>query len=88
MHENPDVESHLEEDESETFVPITLNEQFAIEMKEKGINALAIPIGTLELEREEYYNNDYDNSPRLITNKGCVKIQNSDVEIIQLIQLN
>jgi hypothetical protein len=88
MQEHPDAELDLEDEELDTFVPVTINERFANEMREKGINARAIPTGTLELEREEYYNNDYGNSPRLITNKGCVKIENSEVELVQLIQLN
>lgn len=88
MQEHPDADLDHEEEESDIFVPVTLNEQFANEMRENGINAQAVPIGTLEFEREVYYNNDYDNSPRLITNKGCVKIENSEVEFVQLIQRN
>jgi hypothetical protein len=46
----------------------------------------AVPIGTLGLEREEYYNNDIGSNPRFITNRGCIRIKNKGVSMIQIIQ--
>jgi hypothetical protein len=50
------------------------------------MNVEAVPIGTLSLEREEYYNNDLGSNPRFITNRGCIRIKDKEVSMIQIIQ--
>jgi len=40
------------------------------------------------LEREDYYNNDIGSNPRLITNRGCIKIKEKEITMIQIIQRN
>jgi hypothetical protein len=42
----------------------------------------------LNLEFEEYYNNDIGSTPRIITNRGCIKIKNKEISMIQIIQRN
>jgi len=38
------------------------------------------------LEREEYYNNDISSNPRFTTNRGCIKIKDKEISMIQIIQ--
>ena len=52
-----------------------LGEVFAFEIQKAGIYAVAVPIGSLQLEKEEYYNNDSRRTPRIVTNKGCIKLK-------------
>ena len=73
-------------EESETTKIVNLNEIFASQMNKKGLTVEAIPIGTLNLEREEYYNNDIGSNPRFITNRGCIKIKDKEISMIQVIQ--
>lgn len=79
---------HEEEEESDTFKKLDINEIFASQMVANGLAAEAIPLGSLELEREEYYNNDIGSSPRLITNRGCIRVKDKEISIIQIIQKN
>jgi hypothetical protein len=79
---------HEDEDESETIKISSLNEIFASQMKKNGLTVETVPIGSLNLEYEEYYNNDIGSNPRLITNRGCIKIKNKEISMIQIIQRN
>jgi hypothetical protein len=79
---------HEDEEEPETTKNSTLNEIFASEIQKSGIAAVPIPIGTLELEREDYYNNDIGSNPRFITNRGCIRLEDKEISMIQIIQLN
>jgi hypothetical protein len=78
--------SHEDSEESEAFRIENLNEIFASQMNKKGLTVEAVPIGTLNLEREEYYNNDIGSNPRFITNRGCIKIRDKEINMIQIIQ--
>jgi hypothetical protein len=79
---------HEDEDESETIKISSLNEIFASQMNKNGLTVETVPIGSLNLEYEEYYNNDIGSNPRLITNRGCIKIKNKEISMIQIIQRN
>ena len=80
-------ESH-DDAETETVKLIKLNQVFAIEIQKAGINAEAVPIGSLQLEKEEYYNSDLGRRPRIVTNKGCIKLKSSEIDLVQIIQRN
>ncbi len=84
-HKADTVNSH-EDSEPDTTKTENLNETFASQMTKTGIDVEAVPIGTLGLEREEYYNNDIGSNPRFITNRGCIRIKNKEVSLIQIIQ--
>jgi hypothetical protein len=79
---------HEDEDESETIKISSLNEIFASQMNKNGLTVETVPIGSLNLEYEEYYNSDIGSNPRLITNRGCIKIKNKEISMIQIIQRN
>ena len=76
------------EDDSETIKISSLNEIFASQMKNSGLTVEAVPLGSLNLESEDYYNNDIGSNPRLITNRGCIKIKDKEITMIQIIQRN
>ena len=80
--------NHEDEEESETIKISSLNEIFATQMIKSGLAVETVPIGTLNLEREDYYNNDIGPNPRFITNRGCIKVKDKEVSIIQIIQRN
>ena len=85
-HKTDISKSHEDSEESDTIRTENLNETFASEMNKTGIDVEAVPIGTLGLESEDYYNNDIGSNPRFITNRGCIKIKNKEVSMIQIIQ--
>lgn len=84
-HTTDNSSSH-EVEEPETIKIENLNESFASKMSLIGMNVEAVPIGKLSLEREEYYNNDLGSNPRFITNRGCIRIKDKEVSMIQIIQ--
>ncbi|HEY9398481.1 MAG TPA: hypothetical protein VIP29_01145 [Nitrososphaeraceae archaeon] len=82
------VNIHEDKDESETIKISSLNDIFAAQMKKNGLTVETAPIGSLKLEYEDYYNNDIGSNPRLITNRGCIKIKDKEISMIQIIQRN
>ena len=83
------LEAHAtSEDELEIIKFMRLNEIFALELTKNGIDAEPLPVGSLRLEREEYYNNDFGSIPFVVTNKGCIKIKGKKIDLIQIIQRN
>jgi hypothetical protein len=80
-------DSH-EDGETETVKMMKLNQVFSIEFQKSGINAEAVPIGSLQLEKEEYYNSDLGRRPRIVTNKGCIKLKSCAIDLVQIIQRN
>ena len=77
-----------DENDSESITISSLNEIFASQMNKRGVTVETVPIGSLNLEFEEYYNNDIGSTPRIITNRGCIKIKNKEISMIQIIQRN
>ncbi|HEX2304801.1 MAG TPA: hypothetical protein VHH33_00790 [Nitrososphaeraceae archaeon] len=88
VHAAGSVNIHEDEDESETIRISSLNDTFASQMKKNGLIVETVPIGSLKLEHEDYYNNDIGSNPRLITNRGCIKINDKEINMIQIIQRN
>lgn len=85
-HKADPSNSHEGSEEPDTIKTENLNETFASQMISTGIDVEPVPIGTLGLESEEYYNNDIGSNPIFITNRGCIKIKNKEVSMIQIIQ--
>jgi len=77
-----------DENDSESIKISSLNEIFASQMNKRGLTVETVPIGSLNLEFEEYYNNDIGSTPRIITNRGCIKIKKKEISMIQIIQRN
>ena len=44
------------------------------------------PIGTDDVEKGDYYSRYFAQTPRMMTNKGCLDIKNSNIDVIQIIQ--
>jgi hypothetical protein len=71
---------------------IGLNERMAQEISQNGIECKAITdIGSLEIERKPYYSYLFPLSPRIVTNRGCIKLElngTRNIDFIQIIQKN
>ncbi len=81
-------DNHLEEVEPETMKTLSLNELFAAQMNQNGLSVETVPLGSLSLETQEYYHNDIGSNPRLVSNRGCIKIKDKEISMIQIIQRN
>jgi len=76
----------MEDSEKDTFVPKNKNEQFCEILQHIGIKAEALKIDTDDSEKGDYYSRELSNTPAMVTNHGCIKIENSNIDVVQIIQ--
>lgn len=71
---------------------MNLNETLAKEMSQNGVGCKAIiDRDSLPIEKGPYYSHLFPMSPRIITNRGCIKLEANgtrNIDIIQIIQKN
>ena len=83
----PSSEIILKEEET-----IKLIERFAQESFQNGIECNTITdIGSLPIEKKSYYSHLFPMSPRIITNRGCIKFEGNgrrNIDFIQILQKN
>lgn len=76
----------MHDTEEETFVPKTMPEKFCELLEKIGIQAQAKEIATDAVEKGDYYGRLFSNTPYIVTNKGCVEIKSSNIDVVQIIQ--
>jgi hypothetical protein len=83
----PSAEIILHDEEA-----ISLNERMAQQIYKNGIQCKAITdIGSLEIERKPYYSYLFPLSTRIVTNRGCIRLDGNgtrNIDLIQIIQKN
>ena len=84
----PSSEVILREEES-----ISITERLAREIIQNGIKCEAVTaIGSLGIETKPPYSFLFPRSPRIVTNRGCIRItqdnERSNIDLIQIIQKN
>jgi hypothetical protein len=72
---------------------MNLNEILAKEISQNGIKCKAITdIGSLPIEKKSYYSHLFPMSPRIVTNRGCIRLEGNgtrrNIDFIQIIQKN
>ena len=72
--------------ESDTFVLQTWPDKFSDMLKEIGVDSISKEIGTDDVEKDDYYSRYFTQTPRMITNRGCLDVKNSNIDVIQIIQ--
>ena len=76
----------MHDSEPDTIVLKTEPQKFCDKLSEIGIEAKSKEIGTDEVEIGEYYSRYFSQTPRMVTNKGCLEIKNSNIDVVQIIQ--
>ena len=76
----------MHDTESDTFVYQTWPEKFAVMLKEIGVDSESKEIGTDDVENGDYYSRYFAHTPRMITNKGCLDVKGSNIDVVQIIQ--
>ncbi|MGI0035597.1 MAG: hypothetical protein ACRD98_07005, partial [Nitrososphaera sp.] len=82
---------HADENEYGEIEPVvtkltTLNQNFADEMKKAGEQCEAIELGSHPIEQKPYYSYLFPMTPRLLTNRGLVRVTGRNIEFIQVLQ--
>ena len=69
---------------------VSLNERIAHEIAKTGISCNAVTdIRSLEIEKKQYYSYLFAMSPRIVTNRGCIRFDGTstgNIDFIQIIQ--
>ena len=76
----------MHDSEPDTFVLKSQPEKYCDKLSEIGVDANSKEIGTDEVEIGEYYSRCFSQTPRMITNKGCLEVKNSNIDVVQIIQ--
>ncbi len=72
--------------EPDTFVYQTWPEKFSDMLKEIGVDSKSKEIGSDDIEKGDYYGRYFSQTPRMVTNRGCLDVNNSNIDVIQIIQ--
>ena len=76
----------MHDSEQDTFVQKNKTEQLCDLLETIGIEAKTKEIGTDDVEKGDYYSKNFTHSPIMVTNHGCIKIKNTNIDVVQIIQ--
>ncbi|MDH3677520.1 MAG: hypothetical protein OEQ12_04380 [Nitrosopumilus sp.] len=76
----------MHDTEPDSFPFKTWPEKFSDMLSEIGVDSEAKDIATVDLESGDYYSRYFSQTPRMVTNKGCVEVKNTNIDVIQIIQ--
>jgi hypothetical protein len=71
-----------------TVKKMSAHERLAKEIKQSKIECEALSLGSHPIEASEYPSQLFSMSPRLLTNKGLVKIKGKNIDYVQILQMN
>ena len=76
----------MHDSEPETFVIKSEPEKFSDMLKEIAITSTPKEIATDDVEHDDYYSRVYSQTTRMVTNKGCLDVSGTNIDVIQIIQ--
>ena len=76
----------MHDKESETFVIQSMPEKFSDMLKEIAISSTPKAIATDDVENDDYYSRAFSQTTRMVTNKGCLDVTGTNIDVIQIIQ--
>ena len=76
----------MHDSEPDTFTQISKREEFRALLEKIGVQAEIKQIDSDEIEKGDYYSKQFTHSPAMVTNHGCVKLKNSNIDIVHIIQ--
>jgi len=76
----------MHDDEPDTFVIKSEPEKFSEMLNEIAIDSTPKEIATDDVENDDYYSRVFSQSTRMVTNKGCLDVTGTNIDVIQIIQ--
>ena len=76
----------MHDSETETFVIKSEPEKFSDMLKEIAIDSTPKKIATDDVEHDDYYSRVFSQTTRMVTNKGCLDVNGTNIDVIQIIQ--
>ena len=78
---------NMHDTETDTFVLETWPQKISHMLGEIGVDAEPKEVGSTNIEKsKDYYGRNFSQTPRMVTNRGCVELKNSNIDAIQIIQ--
>ena len=77
----------MHDSEPDTLILKTYPQRLAEILSEIGIDSNTVDIGTDDVEKEgDYFSRCFSQTPRMVTNKGCLELKKSNIDVVQIIQ--
>lgn len=76
----------MHDTELDTFEPQSVAQAYSALLAGIGVSSSAKESGTDEVEQGDYYSRYFASSPRMITNRGCIDVSDTNVDVIHIIQ--
>lgn len=76
----------MHDSEPDTIVLKTYPQLFSEFLTKIGIDSTPKEIGDDEIEKGDYYSRCFSQTPRMVTNKGCLELKKCNIDVVQIIQ--
>jgi len=77
----------MHDSEPDTIIIKTYPQRLGEKLSEFKIDSNPVDIGTDDVEKSgDYYSRCFSQTPRMVTNKGCLKLKKSNIDVVQIIQ--
>lgn len=76
----------MHDSEPDTIILKTYPQKLSDMLSQIGVDSTPKDIATDEVEKGDYYGRYFAQTPRMVTNKGCLTIKGKNIDVIQIIQ--
>jgi hypothetical protein len=76
----------MHDSEPDTIILKSYPQKLSEMLSQIGVDSTPKDIGTDEVEKGDYYGRYYAQTPRMVTNKGCLTVKDKNIDVIQIIQ--
>lgn len=76
----------MHDSEPDTIILKTYPQKLSDILSQIGVESTPKDIATDEVEKGDYYGRYFTQTPRMVTNKGCLTVKGKNIDVIQIIQ--
>jgi len=76
----------MHDSEPDTIILKTYPQKLGEMLSQIGVESIPKDIATDEVEKGDYYGRYFTQTPRMVTNKGCLTVKGKNIDVIQIIQ--
>jgi hypothetical protein len=76
----------MHDSEPDIIILKTYPQKLSEMLSQIGVDSTPKDIATDEVEKGDYYGRYFAQTPRMVTNKGCLTVKGKNIDVIQIIQ--
>ena len=76
----------MHDSEPDTIILKTYPQKLSEMLSQISVDSTPKDIATDEVEKGDYYGRYFTQTPRMVTNKGCLTVKGKNIDVIQIIQ--